>query len=43
MRDVLDGYDRYLPVVMEIPYKDQPYNPDTDSVMIRLKKMTGKE
>ena len=43
MRDILDGYDRYLPIVMEIPCKDHPYNPDTDSVMIRLKKMTGRE
>ena len=43
MRDILDGYDRYLPIVMEIPSKDHPYNPDTDSVMQRLKKMTGRD
>ena len=43
MRDILDGYDRYLPVVMEIPCKDHPYDPETDSVMIRLKRMTGKD
>ncbi|BFU19952.1 V-type ATPase, F subunit, putative [Entamoeba histolytica HM-1:IMSS-B] len=43
MRDILDGYDRYLPVIMEIPCKDHPYNPDTDSVMVRLKRMTGRD
>ncbi|KAL7722771.1 V-type proton ATPase subunit F [Entamoeba marina] len=43
IRDVLDGYDRYLPVVMEIPCKEHPYDPNADSVMVRLKKMTGRE
>ncbi|ELP91253.1 vacuolar ATP synthase subunit F, putative [Entamoeba invadens IP1] len=43
IRDILDGYDRYLPVIMEIPSKDHQYDPNTDSVMMRLKRMTGRD
>mmetsp|Transcript_42704 Transcript_42704/g.87296 ORF Transcript_42704/g.87296 Transcript_42704/m.87296 type:complete len:127 (-) Transcript_42704:130-510(-) len=41
IRYLLDEYEAMIPAVLEIPSKDNPYDPTKDSVMQRiLKKMT---
>lgn len=37
IRNVINQRTQMLPVVLEIPSKDSPYNPDTDPIMIRAK------
>eukprot|EP01114_Cavostelium_apophysatum_P022657 TRINITY_DN826_c0_g1_i1.p1 TRINITY_DN826_c0_g1~~TRINITY_DN826_c0_g1_i1.p1 ORF type:complete len:128 (-),score=16.18 TRINITY_DN826_c0_g1_i1:267-650(-) len=41
IRYLLAEYDKLIPAVLEIPSKDHPYNPEKDSVMARVLKMSG--
>eukprot|EP01084_Bolivina_argentea_P014067 26305_1 len=42
IRHLLTQYDQKLPTILEIPSKNQLYDPDKDDVMIRVKKLLGK-
>jgi len=42
IRHLITDYDKLLPTILEIPSKDHPYDPNKDTVMIRVQKMTGK-
>ncbi len=42
IRHVLSQYDQHQPTILEIPSKDQNYDPDKDDVMIRVKRLLGK-
>ena len=41
IRHLVDGYDKTLPTVLEIPSKDHPYDPAKDSIMKRVNLMLG--
>eukprot|EP00890_Picochlorum_soloecismus_P002840 jgi/Picsp_1/3557/NSC_06395-R1_vacuolar atp synthase subunit f len=41
IRHVLDSYSKPVPAVLEIPSKDQPYDPTQDSILSRVKFMFG--
>lgn len=41
IRHLIDGYARPVPAILEIPSKDQPYDPTQDSVLARVKFMVG--
>jgi V-type H+-transporting ATPase subunit F len=41
IRHLLDGYNKPIPAVLEIPSKDQPYDPSQDSILSRVKFMFG--
>jgi len=41
IRYLVSEYDKLVPTIIEIPSKDHPYNPEKDSVMQRIYKMTG--
>lgn len=41
IRHVIDGYSKPVPAVLEIPSKDQPYDPMQDSILSRVKFMFG--
>jgi V-type H+-transporting ATPase subunit F len=43
IRYLLDEYERVVPTVLEIPSKDNPYDSSKDSIVQRLKHMTGQE
>ena len=36
IRHVLRDYTKTIPTILEIPSKDQPYDPEQDSVMQRV-------
>mmetsp|Transcript_13898 Transcript_13898/g.21762 ORF Transcript_13898/g.21762 Transcript_13898/m.21762 type:complete len:115 (-) Transcript_13898:168-512(-) len=42
IRHLLAQYTQKLPTILEIPSKNQLYDPDKDDVMIRVKKLLGK-
>lgn len=39
IRHVIDGHDKPIPAVLEIPSKDHPYDPTKDSILRRAKGM----
>lgn len=41
IRYVLNGYDKVIPTVLEIPSKDKPYNEAQDPIMQRVLKLLG--
>ena len=41
IRHLLDGYTRPVPAILEVPSKDQPYDPTQDSILARVKFMFG--
>jgi len=41
IRYLLDEYEKVIPTVLEIPSKDHPYDPSKDSIMTKVKRMTG--
>lgn len=41
IRHLIDGYNKPIPAVLEIPSKDQPYDPSQDSILSRVKFMFG--
>lgn len=41
IRHLLRDYNKTIPTVLEIPSKDQPYDPDQDSIMQRVNLMLG--
>jgi V-type H+-transporting ATPase subunit F len=41
IRHALDSYNKPVPAVLEIPSKDQPYDPSQDSILSRVKFMFG--
>lgn len=43
IRVLLEEYDKLVPTVLEIPSKDRPYDAKQDTIMQRLKRMTGQE
>ena len=42
IRHLIAQFDAALPTLLEIPSKNQNYDPDKDDVMIRVKKLLGK-
>eukprot|EP01111_Echinosteliopsis_oligospora_P018989 TRINITY_DN897_c0_g1_i1.p1 TRINITY_DN897_c0_g1~~TRINITY_DN897_c0_g1_i1.p1 ORF type:complete len:122 (-),score=31.99 TRINITY_DN897_c0_g1_i1:31-396(-) len=43
IRHLLNDYDKVIPTILEIPSKDHPYDPSKDSIMSKVKRMTGTE
>ncbi|CAK9304370.1 unnamed protein product [Gordionus sp. m RMFG-2023] len=43
IRHLLDKYDKIIPVVLEIPSKDIPYDPNKDSILKRARGFLGGE
>ncbi|KAM9996801.1 hypothetical protein ACTFIZ_001752 [Dictyostelium cf. discoideum] len=43
IRYLIDEYHQVIPTILEIPSKDHPYDPKKDSVMLKVKKMTGSD
>mmetsp|Transcript_3162 Transcript_3162/g.6383 ORF Transcript_3162/g.6383 Transcript_3162/m.6383 type:complete len:116 (-) Transcript_3162:151-498(-) len=41
IRHVLRDYNKIIPTVLEIPSKDQPYDPEQDYIMQRVNVMLG--
>ncbi|KAL7004947.1 H(+)-transporting V1 sector ATPase subunit F [Cystobasidiomycetes sp. EMM_F5] len=41
IRPLMEQYTQAFPAVLEIPSKDHPYDPSKDSVLRRVKKLTG--
>mmetsp|Transcript_12686 Transcript_12686/g.25475 ORF Transcript_12686/g.25475 Transcript_12686/m.25475 type:complete len:117 (+) Transcript_12686:75-425(+) len=41
IRHLIDSYNKPVPAVLEIPTKDQPYDPSQDSILSRVKFMFG--
>lgn len=41
IRHLLDAYTRPVPAILEVPSKDQPYDPTQDSILARVKFMFG--
>lgn len=41
IRHAIRDYNKMVPTVLEIPSKDQPYDPDQDSVMKRVNMVLG--
>lgn len=41
IRHLIDNYQLPTPAILEIPSKDQPYDPSKDSILSRVKHMTG--
>jgi V-type H+-transporting ATPase subunit F len=41
IRHLLDAYSRPVPAILEIPSKDQPYDPSQDSVLAKVKFLFG--
>jgi V-type H+-transporting ATPase subunit F len=40
---VINRYNKTMPTIVEIPSKDNPYDPDKDRVMNRVKQLLGKD
>lgn len=43
IRHMLDNYTNPVPAILEIPSKDQPYDPNQDSILTRVKGLFGDE
>eukprot|EP01092_Planopodium_desertum_P002720 TRINITY_DN1419_c0_g1_i1.p1 TRINITY_DN1419_c0_g1~~TRINITY_DN1419_c0_g1_i1.p1 ORF type:complete len:125 (-),score=10.99 TRINITY_DN1419_c0_g1_i1:52-426(-) len=43
IRHLLDEYDAIIPAILEIPSKDHPYDKTKDSLMNRVKRLTGRD
>jgi len=43
IRHLLDEYTQLVPTILEIPSKGNPYDPDKDYIMVRIKKMLGQD
>jgi len=43
IRYLINEYEKLIPTILEIPSKDHPYDPNKDTVMIRVQKMTGRD
>ena len=43
VRYLLDGYTAAIPSVLEIPDKENPYDPSKDSVLSRVQHLLGGE
>lgn len=41
IRHLLDAYTNPVPAILEVPTKDQPYDPTQDSILARVKFMFG--
>eukprot|EP01035_Chromulina_nebulosa_P036547 gene36547-49244_t len=41
IRHILRDYNKVVPTVLEIPSKDQPYDPDQDFIMQRVNMVLG--
>lgn len=41
IRHLLDNFQQATPAILEIPSKDKPYDPTKDSILSRVKFMTG--
>jgi V-type H+-transporting ATPase subunit F len=41
IRHILRDYSKSIPTVLEIPSKDQPYDPDQDFIMQRVNMIIG--
>ena len=41
IRHVIRDYTKAIPTILEIPSKDQPYDPEQDSVMQRVLQFVG--
>eukprot|EP01102_Stenamoeba_stenopodia_P007938 TRINITY_DN2240_c0_g3_i1.p1 TRINITY_DN2240_c0_g3~~TRINITY_DN2240_c0_g3_i1.p1 ORF type:complete len:128 (-),score=32.51 TRINITY_DN2240_c0_g3_i1:121-504(-) len=41
IRYLLDEYDQVVPTILEIPSKDHPYDSSKDSLMAKVRRMTG--
>ncbi|UKK02057.1 vacuolar ATP synthase subunit F [Theileria orientalis] len=41
IRPLLDLHDKFVPTILEIPSKEQPYDPSKDSVMQKIKLFFG--
>lgn len=41
IRHILNTYDKTIPVVLEIPSKEQPYDENSDPIMQRVLKLLG--
>lgn len=43
IRFLVDGYNKPVPAILEIPSKDHPYDPAHDSVLSRVKYLFSSE
>mmetsp|Transcript_25956 Transcript_25956/g.35747 ORF Transcript_25956/g.35747 Transcript_25956/m.35747 type:complete len:117 (-) Transcript_25956:1303-1653(-) len=43
IRHILRDYNKVVPTVLEIPSKDQPYDPDQDFIMQRVNLVLGNQ
>jgi len=43
IRPLLEEYDQVIPTILEIPSKEHPYDSSKDSIMSRIKRMTGQK
>ncbi|KAI8472879.1 MAG: vacuolar ATP synthase subunit F [Monoraphidium minutum] len=41
IRHVIDNHTMAIPAVLEIPSKDSPYDPNQDSLLVRVKHLLG--
>lgn len=41
IRQAIRDYTKMIPTVLEIPSKDQPYDPDQDTIMKRVNMVLG--
>lgn len=39
IRHVIDEYDQLVPTLLEVPSKDCPFDPDSDFIMNKVKRM----
>jgi len=43
IRNIIEEYTELIPVVLEIPDPSNPYQPDKDTIMVRLNRILGIE
>ena len=43
IRWLIEGHSRLIPTILEIPTKDNPYDPEKDSVMTRINRILSAE
>ena len=41
IRHLIERYDKAIPALLEIPAKDQPYDPSQDTMLTRVKTLLG--
>ena len=41
IRHLIERYDKAIPAILEIPAKDQPYDPNQDTMLTRVKGLLG--